>query len=389
HHLLALVLYVVIASLVSFIVDRAARYTRAARRSAAESELIQTIAGSVLRGENAIQALVDRVREAFHLPGVRVVVGGEVVARAGEPLPDGRFTDIPLTDEAVLELHGADLAASERRLLGVVTAQLRAALDTERLEKTAQQIEPIAASDRVRGALLSALSHDLRRPLAAASAAVGGLRAAGPELAAADRQELLETADESLTALGTLLTDLLDVSRLQTGVLTIADIATDPAEAIAPALDELQLGPADVTLALQHGDAVAHADPVLLQRVLVNLLANAHRYAPAGVPVHVSTSTFGDRLEIRIVDRGPGVPAEKKDDIFVPFQRLGDTDNSSGLGLGLALSRGFIEAMRGTLTSEDTPGGGLTMVISLRTAGETDAAAGVAADVSVGEGERA
>ncbi|MCR2791805.1 DUF4118 domain-containing protein [Microbacterium sp. zg.Y625] len=389
HHLLALVLYVVIASLVSFIVDRAARYTRAARRSAAESELIETIAGSVLRGENAIQALVDRVREAFQLPGVRLVVGDEVVARAGEPLPDGRFTGIPLTDEAVLELHGADLAASERRLLGVVTAQLRAALDTERLEKTAQQIEPIAASDRVRGALLSALSHDLRRPLAAASAAVGGLRAAGPELAAADRQELLETADESLTALGALLTDLLDVSRLQTGVLTIADIATDPAEAIAPALDELQLGPADVTLALQHGDAVAHADPVLLQRVLVNLLANAHRYAPAGVPVHVSTSTFGGRLEIRIVDRGPGVPAEKKDDIFVPFQRLGDTDNSSGLGLGLALSRGFIEAMHGTLTSEDTPGGGLTMVISLRAASETDATAGVAADVSVGEGERA
>ena len=389
HHLLALVLYVVIASLVSFIVDRAARYTRAARRSAAESELIQTIAGSVLRGENAIQALVDRVREAFHLPGVRVVVDGDVVARAGEPLPDGRFTGIPLTDDAVLELHGADLAASERRLLGVVTAQLRAALDTERLEKTAQQIEPIAASDRVRGALLSALSHDLRRPLAAASAAVGGLRAAGPELAATDRQELLETADESLTALGALLTDLLDVSRLQTGVLTIADIATDPAETIAPALDELQLGPADVTLALQHGDAVAHADPVLLQRVLVNLLSNAHRYTPTGVPVHVSTSTFGDRLEIRIVDRGPGVPPEKKDDIFVPFQRLGDTDNSSGLGLGLALSRGFIEAMHGTLTSEDTPGGGLTMVISLRTASEPDAAARVAADVSVSEGERA
>lgn len=367
HHLLSLVLYVLIASLVSFVVDRAARYTRAARRSAAESELIQTIAGSVLRGDNAIQALIDRTREAFQLPGVRLMRGEDVLARSGEPLPDNHHASIRITDDITLELHGPDLAASEQRLLAVVTAQLAATLEHEHLTETAKQIEPIAASDRVRGALLSALSHDLRRPLAAASAAVGGLKAAGPDLASAQKRELLDTAEESLGALATLVTDLLDVSRLQAGVLTIAEIPTDPAETIAPALDELHLGPTDVTLALNHGDAVAHADPVLLQRVLVNLLSNAHRYSPAGTPIHVSTSTFADRLEIRIVDRGPGIPPEKLDDIFLPFQRLGDTDNTTGLGLGLALSRGFIEAMHGTLNPEDTPGGGLTMVISLPT----------------------
>lgn len=367
HHLLSLVLYVLIASLVSFVVDRAARYTRAARRSAAESELIQTIAGSVLRGDNAIQALIDRTREAFQLPGVRLMRGEDVLARSGEPLPDNHHASIRITDDTTLELHGPDLAASEQRLLAVVTAQLAATLEHEHLTQTAKQIEPIAASDRVRGALLSALSHDLRRPLAAASAAVGGLKAAGPDLASAQKRELLDTAEESLGALATLVTDLLDVSRLQAGVLTIAEIPTDPAETIAPALDELHLGPTDVTLALNHGDAVAHADPVLLQRVLVNLLTNAHRYSPAGTPIHVSTSTFADRLEIRIIDRGPGIPPEKLDDIFLPFQRLGDTDNTTGLGLGLALSRGFIEAMHGTLTPEDTPGGGLTMVISLPT----------------------
>ncbi|AMG82290.1 histidine kinase [Microbacterium sp. PAMC 28756] len=367
HHLLSLILYVLIASLVSFVVDRAARYTRAARRSAAESELIQTIAGSVLRGDNAIQALIDRTREAFQLPGVRLMRGEDVLARSGEPLPDNHHASLRITDDTTLELHGPDLAASEQRLLAVVTAQLAATLEHEHLTETAKQIEPIAASDRVRGALLSALSHDLRRPLAAASAAVGGLKAAGPDLASAQKRELLDTAEESLGALATLVTDLLDVSRLQAGVLTIAEVPTDPAETIAPALDELHLGPTDVTLALNHGDAVAHADPVLLQRVLVNLLTNAHRYSAAGTPIHVSTSTFGDRLEIRIVDRGPGIPPEKLDDIFLPFQRLGDTDNTTGLGLGLALSRGFIEAMHGTLNPEDTPGGGLTMVISLPT----------------------
>lgn len=367
HHLLSLILYVVIASLVSFIVDRAARHTRAARRSAAESDLIQTIAGSVLRGDNAIQALIDRTREAFQLPGVRLMRGEVVLAHSGEPVPDNHHTSIRVTDDTTLELHGRDLGAAEQRLLAVVTAQFTAALEHQDLTQKAKQIEPIAASDRVRGALLSALSHDLRRPLAAATAAVGGLKAAGPNLAQADKKELVDTADESLAALAALVTDLLDVSRLQAGVLTIADIPTDPAETIAPALDELHLGPTDVTLNLAHGDTLAHADPVLLQRVLVNLLANAHRYAPDGTPIHVSTSTFGDQLEIRIIDRGPGIPPEKLDDIFLPFQRLGDTDNTTGLGLGLALSRGFIEAMRGTLTPEDTPGGGLTMVISLTT----------------------
>lgn len=365
HHLLALILYVVIASLVSFIVDRAARHTRAARRSAGESELIQTIAGSVLRGDNAIQALIDRTREAFQLPGVRLMRGQEVLARSGEPVPDNHHVSIRVSDTTTLELHGQDLAASEQRLLAVVVAQLAAALEHEHLAHTAKQIGPIAESDRVRGALLTALSHDLRRPLASASAAIGGLRAVGAELDFADNKELLDTADESLAALATLVTDLLDVSRLQAGVVTITDFPTDPAATIAPALDELQLGPANVTLDLNHGNALAQADPVLLQRVIVNLLANAQRYSPAGTPVHVGTSTFGERLEIRVIDHGTGVPPGKLNDMFLPFQRLGDTDNTTGLGLGLALSRGFVEAMRGTLVPEDTPGGGLTMVISL------------------------
>ncbi len=114
------------------------------------------------------------------------------------------------------------------------------------------------------------------------------------------------------------------------------------------------------------------ADPVLLQRVLVNVIANAHRHSPPDARVIVSTSALGERAEIRVIDRGSGVPAEKRDQIFQPFQRLGDTDNTTGLGLGLALSRGFAEGMGGTLTPEDTPGGGLTMVISLPLAGDPD-----------------
>ena len=241
----------------------------------------------------------------------------------------------------------------------------RNARTRRRLAVTVDEFETVTDSDRLRGALLSALSHDLRRPLAAASASVGGLRAAGSELSEEDRRTLLETADESLAALGALVTDLLDASRLQAGVISVAEIATDPAEAILPALDELQLGSSDVELALDHGDAELICDPVLLQRTLVNLLANAVRHSPAGAAVRVETAVTGDRLEIRVVDHGPGIPEHRRDEVFMPFQRLGDTDNTTGLGLGLALARGFVEAMRGELRPEQTPGTGLTMVVSL------------------------
>ncbi len=370
-HLLALLLHVSIAALVSFVVDRAARQTHAARRAAAEAELLQAVAESVLRGEDAVQALVDRTREAFSLTGLRLVENGAVVAESGEPPAVGRTWRAPVADGAVLELAGPALAAPERRLLAAITAQLAAALQRRSLEETASEIEPIAASDRVRGALLSALSHDLRRPLAAATTAVGGLRSAAGSLSPEDTDELLETADESLRALSALVTDLLDVSRVQAGVLTITTVPVDPAEAVVPALDELGLGPGEVELDLRHGAARALADPVLLQRALVNLLANAQRHAPPGSRVRIATRTTGDRVEIRIIDRGPGIPPERRDDVFVPFQRLGDTDNSAGLGLGLALSRGFVEGMRGTLRPEETPEGGLTMVIGLLAHAET------------------
>ncbi|WP_336627055.1 MULTISPECIES: DUF4118 domain-containing protein [unclassified Microbacterium] len=402
-HAWALVLYVVIALLVSIVVDRAARAARLARRRAAESELLATVAGSVLRGQGALPALVTRTREAFSLAGVRLVVDGETVASDGEPLRarggaagggsaggrDGEVEPvaIPVGSSAVLELHGAPLDAAERRLLQVIVTQLEGALDQRRLEQTAQAADVLAQADQVRSALLSAVSHDLRRPLAAAVAAIGGLRAAGPGLSASDRAELLATADESLAMLTSLVTDLLDVSRVEAGVLAVSLTPVDAAAVVVASVDELGLGPADVDLALDDELPPLLADPVLLQRVLVNVLANALRYEPRSdarggsstTRVRLTTSRLQDRAQIRIVDHGPGLPPERRGEAFSPFQRLGDTDNTTGLGLGLALSRGFTEGMGGTLTPEDTPGGGLTMVIELPVAAPaTDAGTGAA-----------
>jgi two-component system sensor histidine kinase KdpD len=375
-HALALGLYVVIAILVSYIVDQAARRTRRAERAAAESELLATVAGSVLRGESAVPALVSRTREAFGLAGVRLVAGdGTVLATDGEPVRGDAFTGLPVggtagDPRATLELHGAVRDAAARRLLDVIVAQLGAAIEHTDLSETAREAGALAETDQVRSALLSAVSHDLRRPLAAAVAAVGGLRAAGASLSDADRAELLATADESLATLTALVTDLLDVSRVQAGVLAVSLAPVDPAASVLAALDELHLGPGEVELALDPDLPSVRADAVLLQRVIVNVLANAHRHAPAGSRVRVATSRLGGIAEIRIIDHGVGVPIDRRDDMFAPFQRMGDTDNTTGLGLGLALSRGFAEGMGGTLAPEDTPGGGLTMVIALPVEGD-------------------
>jgi two-component system sensor histidine kinase KdpD len=382
-HLLALLLYVVGAALVSFVVDQAARRTRAAQRSAAESDVLATVAGGVIRGEDAVHALVQRAREAFGLSRVRLLDddGTVLSEEAGhsegtepeEALPhqaDSTEVHQARTVERVgergtLELYGAELTASDRRVLSVIVTQLDAALEHRELSETASELKPLAETDRVRSALLAAVGHDLRRPLAAATAAVTSLRSPQVELSALDRDALLETAKDSLANLDALVTNLLDVSRVQAGVLGVSLRGVDIEDLLPPVLEELSAPPGSVELDVPEGTPAVMADPVLLQRVLVNLLANALRYSPHGSPPRMSVSVFGDEVQVRIADSGTGVPDERKDAIFQPFQREGDTDNTTGIGLGLALSRGFVEGMGGTLTPEDTPGGGLTMVVAL------------------------
>ena len=191
-----------------------------------------------------------------------------------------------------------------------------------------------------------------------------GLRSTGVDLSDTDRSELLEAAEVSLDSLADLVTKLLDASRLQAGVLgvSLAPVALD--EVVIVALDELGLAPGEVQLELTAVPLV-EADEVLLQRAVVNVLANALRFSPANTPPVMATSEFGGRVQLRIIDAGPGIPVDRREDVFVAFQRLGDVDNTTGVGLGLALSKGFVEAMGGSIEVEDTPGGGLTMVIDL------------------------
>jgi two-component system sensor histidine kinase KdpD len=217
----------------------------------------------------------------------------------------------------------------------------------------------------MRTALLAAVSHDLRTPLASAKAAVTSLRSPDIQWTDEDRDELLATADESLDRLAHLVDNLLDMSRLQAGALAVFPRPAGLEEIVARALDDMGAEGRQVMAEIPDSLPEVRVDPAILERVIVNLTTNAVRYSPPGQPPLLTASALGDHVELRVADRGPGIPEPDRDRVFVPFQRLGDTDNTSGVGLGLALSRGLTEAMGGTLEPEETPGGGLTMVLSL------------------------
>ena len=279
-----------------------------------------------------------------------------------------------MTETLTLALRGRTLAADDRRVLGAFAAYAAVALDQQRLVAAAEAARPIAEADRMRTALLAAVSHDLRTPLASAKAAVTSLRSADIQWGAADRNELLATADESLDRLAHLVDNLLDMSRLQAGALAIFPRRAGLDDIVARALDDLGIGRGAVVVDIPDSLPAVRVDPGILERVIVNLAGNALRYSPPGSPPLLTASVLDDRVELRVVDRGPGIPEQDRDRMFVPFQRLGDTDNTTGVGLGLALSRGLTEAMGGTLDPEETPGGGLTMTLSLPAVTEGDGA---------------
>ncbi|MEU9394196.1 ATP-binding protein [Streptomyces sp. NPDC048324] len=356
--LLALVVFAVVAAAVAAVVDRSLRLSRRSARATAEAETMSSLAGSIVRGEATIPALLQRTRETFGMESAELV---------DEPSEEAGVTAVPAGPGAWLALRGRTLSSSERRVLAAFAAHVGSAVERTRLAEAAAEVEPVKAADRLRTALLRAVGHDLRTPLAAGWAAVASLRSRDVEFSTEDRDELLATADESMAKLNRLVENLLDLSRLEAGALTLNLRATSLEEVLPMALADVS----DVDVVDLEEIPAVLADPPLLERVIANLVGNAARHTPVGKRVLVTASALAGRVELRIADRGPGLPAEGRDRLFEPFQRLGDTDSTTGLGLGLALARGLTEAMNGTLSPEDTPGGGLTMVVSLPFAAQT------------------
>lgn len=373
-----------IAVAVAVLVDFAANRTREARLASQEAELLTLFAGSVLRGAD-LETLLERVRETYSQRAVSMLrepagddrgtgKKGYIVACVGKDpcvAVDSADTAIEVgDDEFWMLMAGKKLSARDRRVLTAVAKQAAGLIRQRELAAEAGRTEAIVQADELRRSLLSAVSHDLRTPLAAAKVAVSSLRVEDVAFSAEDTAELLATIEESIDQLTALVGNLLDSSRLAAGAVRPDLRRVYLEETVQRALVSIGKGATGFyrsaidRVKVDVGDAVAMADAGLLERVLANLIDNALRYAPNCV-VRVNAGRVGDRVLINVIDEGPGIPHGAEEEIFEAFQRLGDHDNTTGVGLGMSVAHGFVEAMGGTIAAGDTPGGGLTVVVDL------------------------
>ena len=372
-----IVVLLLVAVAVAALVDGTAKRAREATQASREAELLALFAGSVLRGAD-LSTLLERVRETYAQRAVAILrvtddVESVVACVGNDPCVSPASADTAIEvgdDEFWMLMSGRQLAARDRRVLTAVAKQAAGLVKQRELSEEAGRAEAIAQADELRRSLLSAVSHDLRTPLAAAKAAVSSLRSDDVDFSAEDTSELLATIEESIDQLTALVGNLLDSSRLAAGVVAPNLQSVYLEETVQRALvgiSKHSTGFRSVALdrvKVEVDDAVAMADAGLLERVLANVIDNALRYAPDS-PVRVTASTVGGRVLIAVIDDGPGIPRGTAEQLFAPFQRLGDQDNTTGIGLGLSVAKGFVDAMGGTIQATDTPGGGLTVLIEL------------------------
>jgi two-component system sensor histidine kinase KdpD len=374
----ALIVFLVVAASVSVLVDREARHRAEAQRRGAEAEALARLAARVAAEGDPLPELVEHVRTTFGLTGVAVLrrERGDVSdgvwrpeASAGVGLPNdpsGADQVVALGRDTVLILVGPRLPADSLTLLSAFAAQLTVAVRGRALASEAAEATALADADALRTALLAAVSHDLRTPLASIKASVSSLRDDEVTWSPDDTAEFLQTIEDETDRLTNLVENLLDMSRLQAGALHLVRGVVGFDEVVAKALASLPDSGRGLAVDVPETLPRIDADAGLLERAVANIVANARTSSPPDRPVRVHGSAADDRVELRVIDRGPGVPLEQRERMFRPFQRLGDRQSGNGVGLGLAVAKGFVEAMEGELQVEDTPGGGLTMVLGFR-----------------------
>ena len=322
--------------------------------------------------------------EAFR-HGSPVYMGGE--GRRRRPrivgVPDRRmpmaFIPLVLGERilGVMQLAGQIRArvftSDEQRLLRAFADEAALAVDRHRLLQEATQAEALKVTDRLKSALLSAVSHDLRTPLTAILAASSGLLQEDIHWSDEDRHEFLVSIESQATRLSRLVTNLLDLSRIEGGALRAEASWCAVWPLLENALAALDGTPARHTVRLSVDAEVreVRCDPVQIPQVISNLLENAVKYAPAGAPIDLTVRQVDDELEVAVSDQGPGIRAEERDHIFAPFYRLPATRRMPGAGIGLMVCKGMVEAHGGRIWVEDRPGGGARFVFRIPLSGPT------------------
>ncbi len=371
-NVLALFVFLGAAAVVSWFVTVAARRALDAARARSDAAALVELASAMLADDDPLPSILHQLRATFGLQSVAVLQPGpagtwSAVASAGDPLtsPESATETTELPDENVFAYRGPHLTADDRRVLNAFIAQLAVALVSRRLRADAASAAALSEADALRTALLRAVSHDLRTPLASIKAAATTLLADDLRLDDVTVKQLHTTIDEEVDRLNDLVTNLLAMSRLQAGALQLAATDVELDQIVGRALVSLGDRAAAVVVDVPDTLPPVHADPALLERAIANVVDNALSWSPPGQPVRVEAGVVRAEIVLRVIDRGPGIAPEDRERVFQPFQRLGDGSQGRGVGLGLAVARGFTEAIGGDLHVDDTPGGGTTMVFTL------------------------
>jgi len=370
-HVIVLVVYVLVAFAVSVAVDVAARQRERAARRDTEAALLAKVTAEPV-AEQSLALLLEEVRHTFGMTAVALLESGPAgehpAAAVGQPPPTRPTLSTRAADGLRLVAWGPQMFAEDRQTLTRLATAAARTLEAQRLADQAAHAHELAEIDRVRSALLSAVGHDLRTPLAGIKAAVSSLRQPDLNLPADAEAELLATIEESTDRLDALVENLLSMSRLQAGVLSVQRRPVALDAVVAQALLHTPGTDAPVEVDIPDDLPLIDTDPGLLERVVANLVANARNASPADLPIQLRGRAGGGRVHLQVIDHGPGVPEADRDRIFEPFQRLHDRTTTAGLGLGLAIARGFTEATGGVIAPSQTPGDGMTMTVSLPTA---------------------
>ena len=379
-NVVALSVFVLVTVVVSFLVDRAAGRSRAAASARAEAAALARSAATLVGAHDPLPDLLEQLRATFGLASASVFeLTGEgwwPTHASGHPelLDPSEGTSIDISADGKLRLVVSNNALRPEQLevLRAFADQLAMAVEARGLRVDAANAELLSETNALRAALLQAVSHDFRTPLATIKASASGLLHGDAAFSDSDRRLLLVDIDDAADRLDRMVRDLLDMSRLQVGALdlTLSSVALE--EVVAAALGALSAAPGRVEVDVPESLPTVLADAALLERAVANLVSNAIAWSPDGSPVKIQAGQIGNSIDLRIVDRGPGIPHDERERIFLPFQRLGDRSNDAGVGLGLAIARGFIEAMGARLSLDDTPGSGLTMTIRLQIADEVE-----------------
>jgi two-component system sensor histidine kinase KdpD len=375
-NLVALAIFLTAAVGASVLVNRVARRSHEALQARAEAGALARSSGILIGAPDPLPELLVQLRSTFGLQSVSLLSnrddGWVVDASAGDDPPrdpyHGESWDLEEDGTAVVVLRGAQLSADDQRVLRTFLSSLSLALQSRRLEAEAAMAVRLAEADELRTALLQSVSHDLRTPLASIKASASSLLQSDVSWDDDELRVFAQTIDAGADRLNQLVGDLLDMSRIHANALEPRLRPTYLDEVVAAALSSVEHRPDRMVLRVPDTLPPIDTDPALLGRALAHVIANSLAWSPVDQPVWVEAAAVGDRMHLRVVDRGPGVDPADRDRVFLPFQRLGDRDAGSGVGLGLAVARGLVEAVDGAIVLDDTPGGGLTVLIDLPTA---------------------